>query len=64
MHGLNLIHEDLKPENIMTNDKNFSNFKIIDMVMVCSTYTNVFGGSPLFNSPEKIQSLKTSPTTN
>ena len=54
MHSLNISHEDLKPENIMTNDKNFSNFKIIDMGMVCSTSEQVIGGSPLFNSPEKI----------
>lgn len=58
MHGLNLSHEDLKPENVMIKDKDFSNLKIIDFGMVCSTNENVFGGSPLFNSPEKIKSLK------
>ena len=54
MHGLNLVHEDLKPENVMTDDENFSHFKIIDMGMVCTTSQDVIGGSPLFNAPEKI----------
>ena len=58
MHSLNLIHEDLKPGNIMSKDLNFTAFKLIDFGMSCYTSKNVFGGTPLYNSPEKILALR------
>ena len=61
MHSLNYVHSDMKPENIMMTiapSPNFSNlhFKIIDFGMTDLTSKYVMGGSPVFNSPEKINS--------
>ena len=59
MHHMNYVHSDLKPENMMTNQsvsKGFNglHFKIIDFGMTDTTNNYVMGGSPVFNSPEKI----------
>lgn len=54
IHNNGYAHEDLKLENVMTDDSEFSNLKIIDMGLACKFTDIVMGGSPLFNSPEKI----------
>ena len=59
MHKNHYVHSDLKPENMMTNQsvrKGFSglHFKIIDFGMTDTISNYVMGGSPVYNSPEKI----------
>lgn len=59
LHQHDYVHADLKPENMMTNLKpssDFENlhFKIIDLGMTDTVSNYVMGGSPIYNSPEKI----------
>ena len=54
IHDNGYAHEDLKPENVMSNDSEFSKLKIIDMGLAGKFTDIVMGGSVLYNSPEKV----------
>lgn len=54
LHQAGIIHEDIKPPNIMTTDEHLTDFRIIDMGLSSKTGKDVLGGSPIFNSPDKI----------
>ena len=60
MHSKNYVHEDLKPDNIMTNirpkksDIANLHFKIIDFGLTYKTTENFKGGTVLYNAPEKV----------
>lgn len=47
-------HQDLKPDNIMSIDDDMSDFRIVDLGMATDVLGKVKGGTPLFNSPDKI----------
>ena len=54
LHGLNISHHDIKPENILVNIKT-SNIKYIDFGMACCMERNFKcgqGGSPAYAAPE------------
>ena len=59
MHKMNYVHADLKPANMMTNQSvrngiNGLHFKLIDFGMTDTTDNYILGGSPCYNSPEKV----------
>lgn len=57
LHNEKIIHEDIKPENIMTLGKDLKDFRIIDFGMCSYKGQPVIGGSPVFNGYEKVGSL-------
>ena len=56
-----VLHNDLKPENVMTIDEDFSSPKLIDFGLSCDlndqTRGHCSGGSEIFISPEKAHTL-------
>ncbi len=58
MEQNSLVHSDLKPENVMLNNRNLQMIKIIDFGLADKVNRSSKGGSPLFNSPEKIKGVE------
>lgn len=54
LHKNRIIHEDIKPENVMSLDKEMRDFRIIDLGLSVIKDAQVIGGTPTFNSPEKV----------
>lgn len=54
LHALDITHQDIKPANLMVKDKAASDFRIIDFGMGSMVGEYLMGGTPLYNSPEKI----------
>lgn len=54
MHSLGITHQDIKPANLMVKDRSANDFRIIDFGMGVKENDYVLGGTPLFNSPDKI----------
>ena len=48
LHAKGYIHSDLKPDNIMSEDENFTNLRIIDLGMVTEIGKSVIGGTPFY----------------
>lgn len=57
LHNIGIVHEDMKPQNIMLTDSNFNDIRIIDFGMAGSITELTKGGSPYFNCPSKINNL-------
>ena len=61
LHGLNIIHQDIKPTNIMIDNMNM--IKIIDFEMAIytntNTNTNIICGSQLYTAPEILLNCRT-----
>ena len=57
LHNIGIVHEDMKPQNIMLTDSNFSDIRIIDFGMAGSIKELTKGGSPYYNCPSKISNL-------
>lgn len=55
LHALDITHQDIKPANLMVKDKAANDFRIIDFGMGSFAGEYLMGGTPLFNSPEKIK---------
>ena len=51
-------HQDLKPDNIMSIDDDMTDFRIVDLGMATDMLGELKGGTPLFNSPDKINRSK------
>ena len=58
LNNNNLIHGDIKPSNLMISDSEYKNLKLIDFGMVGEIGQIYRGGTPSFNSPEKINDNK------
>lgn len=56
LHRLNLVHSDIKPENIMMKKKDFSDFKIIDLGVASKLGGRFVGGTPGYLPPERYRS--------
>lgn len=54
LHALNIVHSDIKPENLMATDKDFSNFKLIDFGISGYRGEDLIGGTRTFYPPEKL----------
>ena len=59
----NLVHGDIKPANLMITSSTYENVKLIDFGMVGEINEIYKGGSPSYNSPEKINDNKTKNNT-
>lgn len=57
LHKMKIIHEDVKPENFMSLDKEITDVRIIDLGLSSRLNTPVYGGSPVFNCKEKVGTL-------
>lgn len=53
LHKAGIIHEDVKPQNIMTTDEDLTNFKLIDFGISKTREENAYLGSPAFNTDDK-----------
>ena len=53
LHQFKITHQDIKPANIMTIDKDLTEFRIIDFGLSQTVGNIVEGGSLTFNSPDK-----------
>lgn len=54
LHEKKVSHQDIKPGNIMAVDDKLKDFRIIDFGLSVKINKDVVGGTPAFNSPEKI----------
>lgn len=59
LHNLGLTHNDIKPENILSQEKNFKNPTLIDYGFVCKTGTKNVLGTLLFNSRDTHNGIST-----
>jgi len=57
IHMKGVFHNDIKPENIMSVDEKLREVRVIDFGLSCVGNEKCFGGTPIFNAPEKIRSL-------
>lgn len=53
LHGLRIVHGDLKPENIMTKEKSFSDFRLIDLGLSNFNDMKFLGGTNGYLPPER-----------
>lgn len=60
IHDKQITHNDIKPENFMATDDDFTDVKLIEFGMSCQLNQLCFGGSPLYNAPEKIVEIEQS----
>lgn len=56
MHDHSITHQDIKPANIMAKDSGLKDYRIIDLGLSVKVGGSVLGGTPLYNSPDKIRS--------
>lgn len=54
LHEFKIIHEDLKPENIMAADPDFNDLKLIDFGVARKTEDQIVGGTNYFSNADKI----------
>ena len=57
LHKASIIHEDAKPENIMSTDKFISDVRIIDLGLSTKIGSKVAGGTDLYSGKEKIPKM-------
>ena len=57
MHGLNLVHQDVKPENLMTRYSDLSEIVVIDFGVSGKIDQVKLAGTPYYSPPSKIKGI-------